>query len=342
MAYGFTKTLPTITGSHTDFILQLKTADFPSSSIDGTANAFATGGSDMVAYEDDTKAVRLPLHIKEFVSSGTPAADVRIKVDASTSATVYLEADTTQVSQPAASSTYGSEAVYSNTEYSIQYNTSAAVDAANKVTPSTVGTPTSDSESLDFDGTSDRVDIPSSTATQTQSIFSLYADADPTDASSSYLFWKRGGTNDGFVFRYDVTNTRLSFTFFGIAAYNSSTVSVTSRSRMWATINGTTLKFYVNGSQVGSNITISATRNTHTDDMHIAARSDQFGVVDGYSAQQMWESRFYTDEISADRIAALDDNYSSSSWGTSSAWVDSGSGATIPVFNKHFRNQGMQ
>jgi len=336
MAYGFTKTLPTITGSHTDYILQLKTADFPAASIDGTANAFANGGGDMIAYEDDTKAVQLPLHIKEFVSSGTPSADVRIKLDASTGATVYLEADTVQTSQPAVGSTYGRDAVYSNTEYSLQYDTASAVDASGKTSPTTSGSPTSDGESLDFDGTNDRVDVPDSTATRLQSIFSLYADADPTDANQSYYFWKRGGTNDGFALRYDAANTRLRFSLFGISAYNSSSITISSRTKVWATINGTTLKFYANGSQVGSNITISATRTTAAVDTHVGAKTDDFGTIDGYSEQQMWESRFYTDEISADRIAALDDNYTSSSWGTSSAWVDSGSGPTIPILQYYY------
>ncbi|MCP5003440.1 MAG: hypothetical protein GY941_05730, partial [Planctomycetes bacterium] len=80
MAYGFIYTLPTITGSHSSYPILLKVADFPATSIDGTANAFANGGGDLVAYTSSAKTTQLPVEVVSFVSSGTPSAEVWVKI----------------------------------------------------------------------------------------------------------------------------------------------------------------------------------------------------------------------------------------------------------------------
>ena len=115
MAYGFTYTLPTITGSHSNMPIVLKTADFPATSIDASGNAFANGGGDMMAYTSSAKTIQLPLEIVTFVSSATvPEAEVWVKIDtAATGGTIYLEADDIQTVQPAVAATYGRDAVHS-------------------------------------------------------------------------------------------------------------------------------------------------------------------------------------------------------------------------------------
>jgi hypothetical protein len=115
MAYGFTYTLPTIAGSHTDFAVLFKTADFPTAAINGTTNALNNGGGNLVAYTSDAKSTQLPLEIVRFVSGGSPDAEVWVKIPTlATNATIYIEADSSQTSQPATTYIYGRDAVWSD------------------------------------------------------------------------------------------------------------------------------------------------------------------------------------------------------------------------------------
>ena len=116
MAYGFTYTLPTVT-TESNFPVILKTADFPATAIDASANSFATGGGEMMAYTDSTKTTQLPLEIVTFVSSATvPDAEVWVKVTSLvTGGTIYLEKDDTQTVQPAVTdATGGRNAVWTD------------------------------------------------------------------------------------------------------------------------------------------------------------------------------------------------------------------------------------
>ena len=117
MAFGATLTLPAITGSHTDFPVLLKTADFPATSIDGGANSIANGGGDLVAYTSSAKTTQLPLDVVTFVAGGTPQVIVYTKLPAAaTSSTIYIEASTVQTVQPAVTATYGRNAVWADYE----------------------------------------------------------------------------------------------------------------------------------------------------------------------------------------------------------------------------------
>jgi hypothetical protein len=123
MAYGFTYTLPTITGSHTDFRVVLKTADFPSGAVDGGANSIDNGGGNLRAYTSDAKTTQLPLDVVTFVTGGTPEVEVWVKVPtAATSNTIYFEADDTETAQPAVTATYGRNAVWSDTIFHCHCN----------------------------------------------------------------------------------------------------------------------------------------------------------------------------------------------------------------------------
>lgn len=115
MAFGFTYTLPTISGSHTDFVAILKTVDFPSAAIDGTTDAIDNGGGNLRAYTDDTKVTQLSVDIVTFVSSGSPDAIVWIKVPtAATGNTIFIEADVAASAQPAVGAAFGRNSVYPN------------------------------------------------------------------------------------------------------------------------------------------------------------------------------------------------------------------------------------
>lgn len=113
MAFGFTYTLPTITGTHAGFPVVLKAVDFPTGAKDGGASSVDNGGGNLRAYTDSGKGTQLPLEVVRFVTGGTPDIEVWVRIDsASTGATIYLEADAVAVSQPAATDTYGRNAVW--------------------------------------------------------------------------------------------------------------------------------------------------------------------------------------------------------------------------------------
>lgn len=117
MAYGATLTLPAITGSHTDFPVLLKEADFPAGAKDGGANSILNGGGDLRAYTSSAKTTQLPLEVVTFVAGGTPDIEVYVKIPtAATSNTIFIEADATETTQPAVTATYGRNAVWADYE----------------------------------------------------------------------------------------------------------------------------------------------------------------------------------------------------------------------------------
>lgn len=115
MAYGFTRTLPAITGNHSDAPVLLVAGSFPATAIDGGASSIDNGGGNLRAYTDDTKSTQLSLHVVEFVTGGSPDIQLRVKIpSAFTGATIYLEADSVATTQPAVGAAFGRNAVYAS------------------------------------------------------------------------------------------------------------------------------------------------------------------------------------------------------------------------------------
>jgi hypothetical protein len=123
MAFGFTRTLPTITGSHTDLPVLLVAGSFPATAIDGGSNSIDNGGGNLRAYTDDTKATQLSIEIVSFVTGGVPNIQVWVKIpSAITGSTIYLEADGVATSQPAFTASFGRNSVWSDYEAVIHAN----------------------------------------------------------------------------------------------------------------------------------------------------------------------------------------------------------------------------
>lgn len=150
MAYGFTYTLPTITGSHSDFPVLMRGSDFPSTAIDGTSNAIDDGGGNLRAYTSDTKITQLAVEVVSFISSGSPSAEVWVSIPtAATGNTIFIEADSVETSQPASGSTYGSEAVWSGDE--AIYHCDSTLDSTGNGNTLTLGSEiTQNSDSFEF------------------------------------------------------------------------------------------------------------------------------------------------------------------------------------------------
>lgn len=129
-AFGATKLLPTIAGSHTDYPARFTHHDFATGAIDGGANSIDNGGGNLRVYEDDTKAVQLSLQVVKFVTGGTPDCEIYVKnLTAETSATVYFEADEVATTQPAVDAAFGSESVWSLATISARLNESSGSTA---------------------------------------------------------------------------------------------------------------------------------------------------------------------------------------------------------------------
>lgn len=130
MAYGFTYTLPTITGSHSDFPVLLREDDFPTAAIDGGSSSILNGGGNLRAYTSSAKTTQLPVEVVTFVAGGTPDAEVWVKVPtAATSNTIYIEADSVATVQPAVTNTYGRNAVWADYYAVLHLTNSGLVDA---------------------------------------------------------------------------------------------------------------------------------------------------------------------------------------------------------------------
>jgi hypothetical protein len=115
--YGFTYTLPTITGTLTDFPILMTSGSFPANAIDGGDTTLMEGGGNLRAYTDNTKTKRLPLEVVSFEVGATPNVEVYVKIPtASTASTIYIEGDDTDVEQPPVDSPYGSQAVWAQYE----------------------------------------------------------------------------------------------------------------------------------------------------------------------------------------------------------------------------------
>jgi hypothetical protein len=133
-------TLPTITGSHSDFPVLLTNGCFAANAIDGGVLSLANGGGSARFYTDDTKATRLACEIVEFVVGGSPSIQAWVKIpSAFTGATIYVEEDSVETSQPAVSAAYGRNAVWD--DYELVLPGALTDSTGNHGTLSAVGSP---------------------------------------------------------------------------------------------------------------------------------------------------------------------------------------------------------
>lgn len=329
MAYGATLTLPTITGSHSDFKIKLVNGSFPVSAIDGGASSILNGGGNLRAYTDSTKAIQIPLSIITFVTGGSPDIDVDVLLpSAFTAATIFIEADSVATTQPAVTDTYGRNSTYDVRHNLFQYfNQVPPIDLSGQQVVSATGSPTSNGESITFNGTSQCVSSDDDTLLDGQSAFTLYADYDPTATGDQYLSWKRGVAG-GYSLVHKKSSNQLTFTILGVAEYNIS-ASFFNRGRVYCVVDGTSLEIFLDGVSQGT-ATISASRPLNTNEYHTGCRTNSSGVIDGYSGQEQWGSRYYKDALSSDYIATEYDNeINAGSWVSVGAWADSGGGISV-------------
>lgn len=333
MAFGFTYTLPTIVGSHTDFPVLLKTVDFPSAAIDGTANALANGGGDLVAYTDDTKTTQLPVEVVTFVSSGSPDAEVWVKIPtAATSNTIFIEADAVQTSQPATSSTYGRDAVWA--DYIAVWHCDTTTDSTgNSHTLTLNGSPSVVAANVfgnayDLNGTTGNLEVADHADLDLASNFTLQAifTSDVTDQNNYTHLAKSSANTTGYrYFNNAGRSFRVRHPELTGANLDTAAQTITIGQDMWiaAVFNGTTRESVLDGVSLASD-TPSGTVTGNTDSLLIGGAS-YLGWFDG----QVDEARVMNTGRSVAWLLVEYNNQSTvTTWGTVGSWDEPTDGAS--------------
>jgi len=330
MAYGYTYTLPTITGSHSDYPVLLREGDFPSSAIDGTANAIDNGGGNLRAYTSDAKTTQLPVEVVTFVSSGSQAAQVWVKIPtAATSNTIFIEADAVETTQPAVTGAYGRNAVWSDYEY-VGHLNDTPTDSTGNNTPSesgTFGTRSSgfgSDDVYDFDGSTNNIDLGAAVGDITTGDISLqiWANLD-VETPFATLISRRTGGDYNWHWRTELRDPAI---LIGGASPNDpgSVLSTATWYKLDLTITSNTAEYYQNGSSGGTQSTNNGV--TRTVNTSIGANDDLSLPFNG----GLQEARIRLDAVSTNWIATEYDNQNASSnWGTVGAWADAGGSGRI-------------
>jgi hypothetical protein len=328
MAFGFTYTLPTITGSHSDFPVLLKTVDFPSAAIDGTANAIDNGGGNLRAYTSDTKTTQLPVDVVVFVSSGSPEAIVWVKIPtAATSSTIYIEADSVETSQPAVGAAFGRNSVWSDFELIIHSGTTT--DSAGNHSPSVVGSPSLSpvawGDGYQLNTSAEYVQIPHATALNIEKNYSIDLWINPQfSPTTSQVYVDKVNSSNSNGFRMLPVNNSLRTRHPNLSSPNldgTDTASITKR--ISSDMDGTTRRNIKDGVQLSSD-TPTGTVTTNTEDLYIghsiAFTGDDFEGTLG----DFWLSK--TSRSVAVKLTEYDNQSSVGAWGTVGTWADSGGG----------------
>ena len=150
--YGCTITVAAgkIPSSQSNFSWVATEDNFPTAAIDGGAQSIAQSGGNLRCYVDSTKAIQLPIEVVKFVTSATTPSIVvwGLSPTLNVGGTVYIEADTVATSQPIESSTYGSEKVWVDYEYSSH---DGVTDSTGNHTITQVGSPTTGTSPIGSD-----------------------------------------------------------------------------------------------------------------------------------------------------------------------------------------------
>lgn len=338
MAFGYTYTLPTISGSHSDFPVLLKEIDFPSSAIDGTANAIDNGGGNLRAYTDSGKVTKLSVEVVAFVSSGSPDAEVWVKIPtASTGNTIFLEADSVATTQPAVTAPFGRNSVWDNYE-------STSHDGGNTDSKSGLTMVDDGSGSLTSSLWGAALTAPKQ----------RFDDQSISDFTTNFTvqFWQNG-TGDGTqIARRDNVTTQwqvfiqtgnykiattgdLNLGNLGVvpSGWNSVTVVFNSPTDIDLYLNGSILTSAINRVSIASQSL--PTRIGYRGNGGLGTVAFAYGGLIG-------EVKTLSGAVTSDFISTEYDNQSSvSAWGSVGAWVDSAPSISIPVIMNHLRNQGI-
>ena len=337
-AYGTTLTIPTIVGTHTDFPVLIKETDLPVEMINGGPSSLADGGGELKAYTDSNKTTQLPIQVVEFTTGVTPSVQIWVKRTISTGSTIYLEKDQVQIVQPAADSTYGSQAVWSDACFRLHLkdSNSPIVDASgNNVFTEQInasGTLTYNSQNGKI---GDAVDI------ELAGFQTTTAPINFTSGSSwRYTFWGslQGGSSYATVFRCNNVSTfkllRNSNTSDILFRQPNGFLAENNLVGAWAALQGqglkkvdfvregTTLHMYINGVEFTSITLARSDANTMPNPLQLGY---EVGTNNHMEVQGYDEVGLDNTSRSANWIATEYFNQNTSAWLSNDGWSAGGS-----------------
>lgn len=249
-------TLPTMSGSHSDFVAYLKHADFEN----GVLDLLDDGGGDIRFSSDEAGNNQLPCEVVEFDKTGS-SIQIWVKIPTATTGTIiYIWGDNTGASQPVATDPYGRNAVWS--DYWAAYHFTDLTDSSGNSNDLTVvGTPTNTAvdiigEAYDFADGGDYLYTDSVFVSENESFLMsfyykvedindlplggyVYSIADNTDAYDNYsIVLSRGGT------------------VLYVELFDRNTSASTQRIFSFAPSNGDLFKIIAQQSSTGTDLTV--------------------------------------------------------------------------------------
>ena len=340
MAFGFTYTLPTITGTHTNFPVCLRTAEFPTAALDGGANSLANGGGDLRAYTDSGKATVIPLEVITLVTGGSPNALVWSLIPSGfTGATIYLEADSVATAQPAVGAAGGRNAVWVDYEAVLhlsetgdgtagEYLDSTGNGRDGQLTNGTAP-PVAISTGHPFGGTwSGFGNTHAITLANTLNILN----GSPFNFSIYYNVTLLNNSKGLFGFRYNDSADYAQMKLNGQVRVNGTTGDVTAigtqaavstTSRMQANVSAAAVVYFQDGVQEASAANqIVANHGNFRIGTYFDASSERF--INGNAC----EARIRKSVLIPDWITTEQAMQQATTWGTVGTWADSGGGNT--------------
>jgi hypothetical protein len=274
------------------------TANFPSAAIDGSTNSINDGGGNLRAYTDSSKGTEIPVEIVTFVTGGSPNILIWGKSPTiNVGSTVYIEADTSATSQPAAGVAFGRDAVWTGDDARLHLGEAVNTASGGYIDSTGDFNGTGVSMALpavsanfgmaqDFDGTNDRIEIPAGAISNMEvaNKFLMSGWVNPDSVGSDGTILGRFGSNNSrqFLFYMDADgaspNYRLVVNGSGSTATATSEDSGGAVTEDWQLVHGvwdgTTASVYLNGSL---NSTATGALTLNADVANIAIGSEDSG-----------------------------------------------------------------
>lgn len=152
-------TLPTITGSHSNFVLLMRWDDFTTDA----KNQIDNGGGDLRFSSDQAGANQLPCEVVDFDKVGS-TAQVWVRIPtAATGQDIYVWGNNPGDSQPAVTDTYGRNSVWVGSLFRTHMSSVTPVDSSGNNTGFTPNNITQSSglfgDALNFNGSNSSIDL---------------------------------------------------------------------------------------------------------------------------------------------------------------------------------------
>jgi len=315
---------PVVTGTHTDFVALVQYADFTTAML----ASIDDGGGDLRFSSDSAGTTQLPCEVVGFDKVGGKA-EIHVKAPSvSTGAIIYVWGDNTGDSQPAVTSPFGRNAVWS--DYYSVFHGGSATDSTGEHSFAATGTPTSEdgpfgsasgftSSNYYSASASSRLSTGLAGDFTVQSWF-LYPVFPSTggkiilgqSSSTSGSWWQFGGQVVSSS-ENDILNLGIDDGAVRKIANSAFDLDDDGTNNVWYSFVGTRnqgvdVRFYVDGAVSGSPVSNDTGDISSTKPLSIGS-SVAFGTSEAFSAAEV---RLRPDELSANWVATEYENQSSS------------------------------